>query len=131
MIVKQYSGSFSLPYLMKECLDTSWCYDILYTQIESVVIAKTFLKTCIVSVHGAVSRPCKSDEVFVIVLFTHQCNCWLAVGSFAILSCSTVCMYDGQPRGSQDRGESRKAPTSVSVLRVPLLFFLASENKLS
>uniref|UniRef100_A0A8C9F8L5 Uncharacterized protein n=1 Tax=Pavo cristatus TaxID=9049 RepID=A0A8C9F8L5_PAVCR len=30
------------------CLDMSWCYDTsLYTQIESVVIAKTFLKTCI------------------------------------------------------------------------------------
>lgn len=42
-----------------------------------------------------------------------------------------MCMYDGQPRGSQDRGESRMTSTSVSVLCVPLLLFLASENKLS
>lgn len=48
MIVKQYSGSSSLPYLIKKCLDTSWCYDTSsYAQIESGVIAKTFLKTCI------------------------------------------------------------------------------------
>lgn len=81
--------------------------------------------------HEAVSRPCKSDGVFVIALFTHQCSCWLTVGSFAVLICSTEYMYDGQLGCSQDRGESRKTPASVSILCVPLLLFITSENKLS